>query len=416
MRPLFDVIAQPDGLQDIVETRWRTLVKEKQTQDELSNDLANTGLVVTAPHDIECVRIPSFAGDGRYDLRESLRLVLAGIGINDHVPIVAVDNTPMLSERISALEKNGSILIFSWGSVTGLTLRRLKLAVADAIQDDSHERVDDRKVHGLVFHARPSIPSEWTAQQNQFKPHRLACLWTSCFPWQSPVIDESLLLDRSDIADQSVSDAAKRFLEQRQQFLDMHPIYSQSQDDWSPRFDPVNNKAHPEHIFWGMSHDNVHQERVRGRSLYGKGLDCLTAYAAMGSTINYTRLSAQPDVAPRWVMFDMGRIVRSYFDAVITCAVIRWLQPGELCWAEHDKKHDVRDSVTFLMSQAADHKEQVILIPELLLACAQGKVPKFAYETVRDKAMKIRDSWPSDNRYDMARGAIEVGLQLLEDS
>ena len=31
-----------------------------------------------------------------------------------------------------------------------------------------------------------------------------------------------------------------------------------------------------------MSHHNVHQLNVRGRSLYGTELDCLSAYAAMG--------------------------------------------------------------------------------------------------------------------------------------
>ena len=166
----------------------------------------------------------------------------------------------------------------------------------------------------------------------------------------------------------------------------MHSTYSELDDDWSPRFELSEGEAHPEHIFWGMSHHNVHQLNVRGRSLYGMELDCLSAYAAMGSVINYTRLNEQPAAAPRWVLFDMGRIVRSYFDAVITCSIIRWLQPGELWWGtESDDPDSVRDSVAFLLDQAADHREQVLLVPELLLAAAHGKVPGLAHGIVRER-------------------------------
>ena len=126
-----------------------------------------------------------------------------------------------------------------------------------------------------------------------------------------------------------------------------------------------------------MSGD-THQQFVRGRSLYGKELDCLTAYAAIGSAINHTRFTQKAQAAPRWVMFDMGRIVRSYFDAVIICSMMRWMLPGELWWAERDEPDEICASVQFLLDQAADLREQVLLVPELLLACAQGKVPKLA--------------------------------------
>jgi len=111
-------------------------------------------------------------------------------------------------------------------------------------------------------------------------------------------------------------------------------------------------------------------------------------------------------------MFDMGRIVRSYFDAVIICSMIRWMLPGELWWAERDEKEEVRASVQFLLNQAADHGEQVLLVPELLLACAQGKIPQHAHKDVRDRAEQLLQEWPTDERFDLARGALEVGLKL----
>ena len=411
VRPIFELIAQPDGLAELVKQRWYSLVKEHREKHNLNETLSHTALVVASTYDVEPVAVPSLAGQDIVNLQESLRLVLTGIGLDENTPIIASDDADVLSQQIAALKPEDAILVFSWGSVTGLTLRHLKLTVADALRAHSIER----PLNGLVFHARSSTLSEWEAQQNQFRPGLLACLWSSYFPWHSPLRDESRLIDRQDINDAALSGCAVSFVQQRKQFLAMHSTYSESDDDWSPRFELSDGEAHPEHIFWGMSHHNVHQLNVRGRSLYGMELDCLSAYAAMGSVIYYTRLNERPSAAPRWVLFDMGRIVRSYFDAVITCSIIRWLQPGELWWGtESDDPDSVRDSVAFLLDQAADHGEQVLLVPELLLAAAQGKVPRLAHRIVQERAQAIGAAWPNDPSFDLARGAVEVGLWLLD--
>ena len=419
VRPIFELIAQPDGLADIVKQRWRTLCIERSEQitensepQRLSTFINRTALIIAPRHDIEPVTIPRFAGDGTVDLKDSLRSVLDGIGLDQSLPIITSDATD-LTQRIADLGKDDAVLVFSWGSVTGLTLRHLKLTVADALIANHKEL----SVNGLVLHARPSTLSEWQSQQNQFRPGWLACLWSSYFSWRSPLRDEIRLLDRTEIKDVKRSKSATRFLQARMQFLSMHSTFSEEDDDWSPRFELEDSTVRPEDIFWGMSHHNVHQPHVRGRSLYGKDLDCVSAYAAMGSVINYTRLHEQPAAAPRWVMFDMSRIVRSYFDAIITCSILRWLQPGELWWGtERDDPESVRDSVAFLLDQAADHPEQVLLVPELLLAAAQGKVPALAHKTIRERAEAISAKWPDNPRYELARGALETGLWLLDAS
>ena len=114
-------------------------------------------------------------------------------------------------------------------------------------------------------------------------------------------------------------------------------------------------------------------------------------------------------------MFDVGRLVRSYFDAVITCSAIRWLQPGELWWgADKDDSDSVRDSVSYLLDQAIDGvPEQVLLVPELLLAAAEGKIPTGAHGVVLDRAESISAGWPDEPEYDEVRGAVEVGRALL---
>ena len=408
IRPLLDVICQPDGLSEMVKKRWSVL---KQRHPEFSQGVAKTKIIVTTPHDVrEDARLPAFASGRSVNLKESLYAVLRGLDLPDTISVIASDATGLRSQ-LSVLDADDTVLAFSWGSVTGLTLRRLKLAIADATSRDMKED----GVNGLVFHSIQSTPLEWSALQNQFRPGMLKSLWTSCFPWSSPLSHEERLLDRLDGSVVLNDNAARRFLSERLGFFELHTTYADFDDDWSPRLEASDDGPHPEHVFWGMSRENVHQARVRGRSLYGPELDCLSAYAAIGSAINYTRLDARPAAAPRWVMFDMGRIVRSYFDAVIICSMLRWLQPGELWWgAERNDEGSVRDSVAFLLDQAADEKEQVLLVPELLLATVQGKVPTVAHDIVRKRAKEIVDTWPTDERFDLPRGAVEVGLALLD--
>ena len=410
VRPIFELIAAHEGLEDWVRAQQNRLLSRG---DYVLPPEANVGMVVAAQNDLTQVPLPKFAGNGTTDLRDSLGLVLRALDIEESIPVLA-EGDPKLRSVLSQLPAERSVLIFSWGTVTGLTLRRLKVAVADELL--SLQR--DRRVDALVLHSRPTSPGEWSAMQNQFVPGRLSSLWTSCFPWRSPLQEEFRLLDRSGISDAQLSEHGRNFASSRLGFLQYHLTYQDVDDDWSPRFGDTGGMPHPTHIFWGMSEPAVHQERVRGRSLYGADLDCPAAYAAIGSVVNYTRLSTRPSAAPRWVMFDLGRIVRSYFDAVITCALIRWLHPGELWWEIDDGgPSSARDSVAFLIDQARDEPaEQVLLLPELLLAASQGKIPTVARELLIGRAEEAMSDWPDQPNYDMARGAVDFGLKLLESN
>ena len=419
VRLIFELIADPDGLTEMVQERLRDFGQV----DKGVSKIKNTGLVVASSDDLATVQRPEFAGGGTTDLKLGLRSVLIGLGLIDSVPIIA-DDDPSLAGQIAELGSCQSVLVFSWGSVTGLTLRRLKLSIADALRNKKIERT----VNGLVFHSRPSTPREWSALQNQFLPGALIDLWTSCYPWESPLADEQRLLQRSGLESLQLTQTAQSFFNLRNQFLNLHEDHMSADDDWSSRFKEAGEGPHPEHVFWGMSGSGLHQTHVRGRSLYGEGLDCLTAYAAIGAVIHYTRLNEQPKAAPRWVMFDLGRLVRSYFDAIIICSVLRWLRPGELWWGGvTDDVETVRDSVSFLLDQITYEtgngdserdgvEEQVLLVPELLLACAQGKVPATAHDRVCKRAREISNNWPDDESFDLARGAVEVGLALLESN
>lgn len=104
----------------------------------------------------------------------------------------------------------------------------------------------------------------------------------------------------------------------------------------------------------------------------------------------------------------MGRLVRSCFDAIITCSVTRWLQPGELWWgADRDDTQSVLDSLAYLIDQASDGtEEQLLLLPELLLAAAQGKIPTAAHPSIIDRALELSATWPLTDEFVEVRGAV----------
>ena len=418
VRPIFELIASADDLFAAVQAQRLRLLSNDSA---MLPECADVGLVVAADNDITKAPLPAFTGGGSIDLSERIRVVLSALGGDVSIPIVGhsrgarqSEGERRLTEALEKLPPDKSVLVFSWGTVTGLTLRNLKTIVAEVL--GSLDRLN--RVDALVLHSRPSSPREWTAMQNQFRPGGLSCLWTSCIPWQSPLQDERRLLDRSGMDVGSLSDAAQRFLSDRHEFLNLHDTHEAADDDWSPRFTDDGVGPDPTHVFWGMSRSGEHQQQVRGRSLYGAELGCMAAYGAIGAVVNHTRLDTRPNAAPRWVMFDLERIVRSYFDAIIVCALLRWMHPGELWWeGDVSDAQSARDSVAFLIDQAqGEPSEQVLLLPELLLATALGKVPSPARDLVCERARDAVTTWPGGDGFDAARGAVEIGLRLVKGS
>ena len=426
VRPLFELIAEPDGLDDFVRERVANLRRSSAGANESPSEWVfdDVGLVVANAIDIESADKPDFVGGGTIDLMASARIVLRCLGIGDDVPIVARNKEPGMSEPSEAITRNvaqldgkQSVLLFSWGAVTGLNLRLSMIQVSRALDLSGKEN----PIRGLVFHSRPAHPSDWQATSNSFKPSqstpsRLKALWTSSFPWSSPLMDEYLLLDRVDFDSMEISDIAASFLEQRKRFLRLPDIYGGRPDDWSPRFEDVGGKIGPRDVFWGMSASGKHQMELRGQSLYGNRLDPVTAYAAIGSTINHTRHSAAGASAPRWIRFDLARIVHSYYDAVIVCSILRWLNPGEINWeSEPALANNATNAMKFLIEQVQDSpEEKIILLPELLLADVQGKIPPSASEVLREVVRSEIESSSAQTRDDIGLGALEIGLVLAE--
>jgi hypothetical protein len=126
VRPIFELIAHVEGLTDVVAARSRQL-------DSVSQ-LSRTGLVLAPQRDVSSVARPAFAGGGEINLENSARALLAGISVSPATPIVHDRDPGGLGAALALLPETASILVFSWGAVTGLTLRRMKLMVADHLR------------------------------------------------------------------------------------------------------------------------------------------------------------------------------------------------------------------------------------------------------------------------------------------
>ena len=160
VRLMLDIVCQPEGI--------RPLIRERCSNRAFPDDIVGSALVVVEERDVSIVELPAPREGMVANLRESLRIVLEEIGVGSRVPIVAASDTAELNRCIASLDSDDSVLVFSWGSVTGITVRHLKLAVADGLREH-HNNV---RINGLVFHSRTSAPSEWTALQNQFRARR----------------------------------------------------------------------------------------------------------------------------------------------------------------------------------------------------------------------------------------------------
>ena len=294
-------------------------------------------------------------------------------------------------------------LLLSLGNVTGWTMRQLLLAVRD-----SWRGRPGRELAGLVVHTRPSTKREWQNLSRSFGD-RLHALWETYLPWRSPLAEEAVHLRQfaTSATEESLSPAAQQFLTERRWICDPRVL------DWTERLDdarsavdgngPEDEPADPRSVLWG-SPPRGGNPKVRNQSLYGYEVDALTAYAAVGSAMHSKRL----DVAafdPRQRMFEIPAITRSYYDGIILACILRWAQPQECWWGESER--EASNVMTELLARTQDDGDRKILLPELLLAASQGKVPHKAQVELIEEAQMISSRWD-----ELDRAPVQLGLAL----
>lgn len=283
--------------------------------------------------------------------RAAIRRCLRALGIPDkriHLSDKSLQNDPL---------KNPAdvILCFAIGSVTGESLKSLRIEATDAYTGSSPE------VNGLCLHARPPSVTEWDAIRNSFRPHRLAALWLSYLPWHSPLREEHDLLLRSEQTGPAVS--------HRSAYL-ANTVAAIAPGDYE------------ESALLGANTFVGGQTSVRAESLYGARLGCAAAFAAVGSAIHSRRLEHGRKESAQRFMVDLPKVARSYYDAILMASVLRWTKPGEAWWGAGPSE-EAETMRTMLRFGASTPAELAVLLPELLLAASLGKVPLAAIEELR---------------------------------
>ena len=100
---------------------------------------------------------------------------------------------------------------------------------------------------------------------------------------------------------------------------------------------------------------------------------------------------------------------------MIVCSILRWLEKEECWWGREISRSD--DVIESLLKQYTNRIECAVVLGELLLAAAMGKVPNKAVEVIVDRSKgligeaKAADE-PKDAGVDVT--PLELGLALLD--
>jgi len=311
------------------------------------------------------------------------------------------DTAKAVSEVLQEnLKDSRKILIATVGAVTGGTLQRLLLQVHRAREGSAQ---DSYGVAGLAVHARPATFAEWEAARASFHG-KLMALWITYLPWRSVLEEELAMLDW--LID--LPDDLEAFRTMRTNII-RHSI-----PDWKERcreFQPGQGLGNPRAAFWCAEQDGPSDElpHLLPTSRFGHNASMISALVGVGAIMQRSRLEKHQQGGPPWLQFDLTKIPISYFEAPILAAVLRWIHPHEACWSSESK--DVFDIVHELRQrlQYDDSGSEVLVVGEMLLAAAGGKVPREVHDELRSWANDVVQSRPRESTL-----GIRTGLRLHE--
>ena len=290
-------------------------------------------------------------------------------------------------------------LIISAGFVTGWTMRQHLLQLQDCWR--GHR---DRHAYGLILNARPFTHREWGNLAQSFRL-RVGAIWRTYLPWRSPVAEESRILVE-------LAAHAAHLTPETQGFLTERRLYTSPRTrDWFTRLDQFESDPSlpdPRALLWGSGSAVGGNTHVRNQSLYGYQVDVVTAYAAVGAAMHSSRQKVN-DADPRRPVFEMPAITRSYYDAIIVASILRWAEPQECWWG--NSAEEARSVVSELITRTTDDKDLKILLPELLLAASQGKMPTAAVQELRARADVIARTWSTTEQ-----APVRLGMELCRSS
>jgi hypothetical protein len=362
--------AYRDRLAEKVE---QLLTRQRQLEEQ---GTLNKGLRLSGQADLILIPKHEYEQEGYEELWKLLAPLLAA---THHDVMTFNANDGWDGEDCDARVAAASdILVFALGLVTGGSVTTALAGVQRVRADQSYE------LAALVAHARPSRKRAWETLGNAYS-YRLFEVWLSFLPEHSPMQDELAILDAA-AADELGADAVELF-DQRKAMV-----------SGSAGSDPTP-------MFWGSRVDDV----LSPHSLYGKDLDGATTFVAVGAAMERARQCAQVATVPELRVFELQALFTSYFDRLIVASILRWLRPEEAWWGETDTE---AQTTMEILLRGADDSDLRVLIPELLLAIAQGKVTHSkAIDAVYAKVEEMGAAQLDDD----ARAALELGLLAAGD-
>ena len=266
------------------------------------------------------------------------------------------------------------VLVLVLGARTGLTCQRMFLT--------ARQQWPNTIFRCLVLHAHPDNERLWTSIRNNLTDpdgdKRLLALWLSHIPSWSPLVRER-----------------DTYRAAQEQDIDTPELQA--------RLKELQGGPAPGHTLLGQANP-----RLRPNSYFGEALRSRETLCAVGSAMQSARIRASQRGAPYWARFDFRRVLRSYFDGLIHACILRWCEPQEAWWGPDGS--DCRDLLQQLEGQDFDFD---LLLPELLLAGAQGKLPEEGGAQVVESA-KNRIVRKGDSLDERARSHLQLGIDLYE--
>ena len=266
------------------------------------------------------------------------------------------------------------VLILVLGARTGLTCQRMFLT--------ARQQWPNAIFQCLVLHAHPDNDRLWASIRNNLTDadgnKRLLALWLSHLPSWSPLVTER-----------------NTYLAANTQGLDTPQLQA--------RLDELEGGPAPELTLLGRA-----GPILLPHSYFGHELGSRETLCAVGSAMQSARIQASQRGAPYWARFDLRRVLTSYFDGLIHACILRWCETQEAWWGPYSR--DCCDVLQHLEGQNFDFG---LLLPELLLAGAQEKLPREGVAQVLESA-KIHIVRKDDSLDERTRDHLQLGIDLCE--
>ncbi|HEX5929143.1 MAG TPA: hypothetical protein VFY48_07100 [Solirubrobacterales bacterium] len=365
-RPSMPIAVRIERMLTHAELSKGFLKRVKSLHDEgLDSD---PDIVLVPQHELEFKGWKSFWGKVRHTLAPRCAKALP-------FPVDEDGLSAEVKEKVRDAER---VLVFCLGTVTGVLLQRGLMGVQTAKEDP------DFALQGLVMHSRPATEREWKGLTNgygyeQDGQRRLFCAWKTLLPDRSPLRDELALLEELD--DSELEKSVIPFWEKR---LSLCGGGSGS-------------KRPP--LFWGARD----KDRLTPNAIFGEALSARATFAAVGAAMEQAR-AIRPADSPEYRVFELSAVFRSYYDPLLVASLLRWLRPHESWWGW--QWSDCERTVSHLVTRMPLDQRRIV-VPELLLAAAQGKVGPSAIPHLRACATDLLPAVSGQQR-----AAIKLGLHI----